>query len=44
MTKFSFTPLQHPFPATPAQPAAEALVREIMAQLVKDYRRLLGDA
>ena len=35
MATFSFTPLQHPFPATPAQPADADLVREIMAQLAK---------
>lgn len=35
MASFSFTPLQLPFPATPAQPADDELVREIMAQLVK---------
>lgn len=35
MASFTFTPLQHPFPATPAQPADADLVREIMAQLVK---------
>lgn len=38
MASFSFTPLQHPFPAKPAQPADDDLVREIMAQLVKGGR------